>query len=246
MSTAPVPPPRDHPELGAAPIQSQLATAFRSARLHYRGVEQDEADIELLYRIRVDPASGLSADPSWPRPYTRVAAKNFVKILEQNILSVIIELAPSNEQRRLDEEPGTRPKHDISARLAAGRQGQDEPKPIAIGYISLFACFGSGPTQNRIAEMAVMLLPQYQGHGYGAEAIRWILDWAFDMGGLHRVRLETFSWNTQAIRTYEAVGFERVGAEKEVVWRAGRWWDNIIYGVLDRDWQRIKDERKAK
>ena len=106
-----------------------------------------------------------------------------------------------------------------------------------VGLVCLWPCYASQPTPSRLAEMGIDILGPYQQQGYGSEAMRWVLDWAFEMGGLHRIRLQVFSWNTRAIRAYERVGFERAGVEPEAVWCAGKWWDVVTYGILDRQWQ---------
>jgi RimJ/RimL family protein N-acetyltransferase len=200
--------PQDHPELGHDPLAARLSKTFTSARLVYRGIEMDDA--EFLYRIKSDPESAINASAGWPRPFTHDAAKDFMKIFEKNVISVVVELPE-------DRTP--------------------------IGLVCLWNVYGSDPTPSRLAEMGVDILAPYQGHGYGSEAIRWVLDWAFEMAGLHRIRLHVFSWNTKAIRAYERVGFERAGVEREATWCAGRWWDLLTYGILDREWQQIKERK---
>ncbi|HWI63240.1 MAG TPA: GNAT family protein, partial [Symbiobacteriaceae bacterium] len=47
--------------------------------------------------------------------------------------------------------------------------------------------------------------------GYGQDALRLILQFAFGKMGLHRVELHVFDFNERAIACYERVGFVREG-----------------------------------
>ena len=75
-----------------------------------------------------------------------------------------------------------------------------------------------------------------QGKGYGAEALRLLLDYGFATLGLHRVGLDVYSNNERAIRCYEKVGFRREGVRREARWWAGRWWDILDYAILEHEW----------
>jgi RimJ/RimL family protein N-acetyltransferase len=61
----------------------------------------------------------------------------------------------------------------------------------------------------RFCTLGITLAAQYQGKGYGAEAINWTLDWAFRVAGMHAVRLVVFSFNERAVRLSERLGFIR-------------------------------------
>lgn len=73
------------------------------------------------------------------------------------------------------------------------------------------------------------------GQGCGTEATRLILDYAFDVVGLHRVTLEVFDFNTRAQRVYEKCGFVREGLQREALYWDGRWHDTIDMAVLEGD-----------
>jgi RimJ/RimL family protein N-acetyltransferase len=76
--------------------------------------------------------------------------------------------------------------------------------------------------------------PAYLGRGYGTEAIRLALTYAFSTG-LHRVSLRVLASNTRAIACYRKCGFLEEGRERESAFINGRWEDDIIMGVLDRE-----------
>ncbi|GAA4527093.1 GNAT family N-acetyltransferase [Amycolatopsis samaneae] len=76
------------------------------------------------------------------------------------------------------------------------------------------------------------------GRGYGTEATRLLLDYAFDVVGLHRVGLEVFDFNTRARRVYEKCGFTAEGVLREALRWDGEWHDVIRMGVLAGDRRR--------
>jgi RimJ/RimL family protein N-acetyltransferase len=75
-----------------------------------------------------------------------------------------------------------------------------------------------------------------RGHGYGAEALRLALDFAFRELNLHRVQLTVFSYNTAAIALYEKLGFQREGAYREFLHRDGLRYDMYLYGLLRHEY----------
>ncbi|KAF1969263.1 acyl-CoA N-acyltransferase [Bimuria novae-zelandiae CBS 107.79] len=97
---------------------------------------------------------------------------------------------------------------------------------------------------HRHTEIGLDILPAYQGKGYGSEAIRWALDYAFRRAGLHRVRIRAFEWNTGACRLYERLGFVLEGREREACWHEGRFWDEVRFGMLEGEWRAMVEEEK--
>lgn len=79
--------------------------------------------------------------------------------------------------------------------------------------------------------------PADWGHGYGTDAMRVLLRFAFTELNLHRVSLQVFGYNTRAIRSYEKAGFKREGAERQYLQRDGRRWDIVYMGALRSEWQ---------
>ena len=86
---------------------------------------------------------------------------------------------------------------------------------------------------HRSAELQIRLGdPAERGHGYGTEATRLLLDFAFKDLNLHRVYLYVFSTNTIAIRLYEKVGFVCEGTLRRAAHIDGRYVDVIVLGIL--------------
>ena len=74
--------------------------------------------------------------------------------------------------------------------------------------------------------------------GYGTEAMKLVLDYCFNTLNLHRVALEVFEFNERAIKCYEKVGFKKEGIAREVVYKKGRYWNNVKMGILKQEWSK--------
>lgn len=78
--------------------------------------------------------------------------------------------------------------------------------------------------------------PALRGQGIGSEAMRLLLDFAFNELNLRRVQLTVFSYNDAAIRLYEKLGFRREGVFREFLMRDGQVYDLLLYALLRREW----------
>jgi ribosomal-protein-alanine N-acetyltransferase len=75
------------------------------------------------------------------------------------------------------------------------------------------------------------------GHGYGTEATRLVLAYAFDTLQLHRVDLRVLAVNRRAIASYEKCGFVREGVERDSALIDGVWHDDLIMSILEHEWR---------
>ncbi len=77
----------------------------------------------------------------------------------------------------------------------------------------------------------------YWGKGYGSDAMRIILRYAFMELNLRRISLDVFEYNPRAIKSYEKVGFSHEGRMRQFLNRDGRRWDLIFMGILKEEWE---------
>lgn len=77
--------------------------------------------------------------------------------------------------------------------------------------------------------------PSVRGRGYGTEAGRAVIDWAFDTVGLHRVSLEVYAFNPAAQRSYEKIGFVVEGRARDALRWDGSWTDAVLMAMLATD-----------
>ena len=75
------------------------------------------------------------------------------------------------------------------------------------------------------------------GKGLGREVIGLVLSHAFGKLRLHRVDLRVLEYNERAIRCYRACGFVEEGRERESARVGEAWYDDIIMGILAREYQ---------
>jgi RimJ/RimL family protein N-acetyltransferase len=75
------------------------------------------------------------------------------------------------------------------------------------------------------------------GQGYGAEAMRLLLGYAFDHLNLHSVRLTVFAFNSRAIALYRRLGFKEAGRWRDGLRREGRFHDVILMDILENEFR---------
>ena len=93
------------------------------------------------------------------------------------------------------------------------------------------------------AEIGYSLHRGYWGHGYATEAARSLLEFAFTELGLHRVFADCHPENSASVRVLERLGMRREGHLRENDWFQDRWWDTLIYALLEDEWRAIKVHR---
>jgi RimJ/RimL family protein N-acetyltransferase len=71
-----------------------------------------------------------------------------------------------------------------------------------------------------------------RGRGYGKEAVRLLLDFAFRDLNLHRVELTVLAGNEPAIRLYESTGFVREGTLRQAAHIDGRYVDLVVMAII--------------
>lgn len=187
-----------------------MTTFHQSPRLIYRAI-QGSKDDEFFHQLLSDPsvwenASTLLCLPIGPKVTTEIRTT----AVESGVLSVIICKKGSDND---NDSATTTPIGALT--LNTGQQLE---------------------THNRAAKMGIMIKPEFQSHGYGSEAIKWALEWAFVHAGLHRVALIVAEWNERAIKVYENLGFVLEGRRREALWKEGKWWDSLDMGILSREW----------
>lgn len=86
-------------------------------------------------------------------------------------------------------------------------------------------------------EIAVTVVPQFQGQGFGDEAVRALLDILFRKEGKRRVFASVDPENTAAVALFKGVGMRVEAHFVENLWFKGRWADDMIFGLLAREYK---------
>lgn len=90
----------------------------------------------------------------------------------------------------------------------------------------------------RTADLGFEIAPEHWGCGYGTEAARAMVGFAFDELHLNRVWAECVPENAASRRVLEKLGMRCEGRLRETQWYKERWWDTLVYGVLEDEWRR--------
>jgi RimJ/RimL family protein N-acetyltransferase len=134
---------------------------FSSDRLIYRALEDTTENKEHFRNVMLnDPNTVGQSVNRLLKPLTSADVDRSFSGASESFLSVIMYLKPE----------GAHP---------------SSPTTPPVGWLSL----DSHPTSrhHRSCTMGITISTDYQGQGYGTEAIIWALDWAFRIAGMHAV-----------------------------------------------------------
>ncbi len=81
------------------------------------------------------------------------------------------------------------------------------------------------------------LRPCHWGKGYAAEALREVLRYAFEEGGVLRVACGCVAENGASERVMQKAGLLRECERKQCVWQNGKLMDRVDYRLLRDEWQ---------
>ena len=86
-------------------------------------------------------------------------------------------------------------------------------------------------------EVGYVFNPAYHGRGYATEAVGALLRLGFEGLGLHRIAGHLDARNTASARVLERAGLRREAHLVENEFVKGEWADELIYGILRREWE---------
>lgn len=90
----------------------------------------------------------------------------------------------------------------------------------------------------RHAEIGIALRSERRGQGYGTDALRLLVEFAFTRRNLRRVYLVALASNAAALAAYAKVGFAEEGRHREHCWVRGRYEDEVAMGLLRSEWRK--------
>lgn len=189
---------------------------FRSNTLIYRPLEKNPEDRAFYQQTLLsDPSTYARGTNALLRPPTLESIDKSLGGIVQSLLAVMICL-PMDAQEK------------------------EHAKPTPVGWVHLDAHPLS--RHHRSCTLGITMAASYQGKGYGTEALKWTLDWAFGVAGMHAVRLSCFSFNERAVRLYERLGFVREGVNREAYYYDCIWHDRILFSMLEKEWIALKSK----
>lgn len=84
---------------------------------------------------------------------------------------------------------------------------------------------------------------EFQGRGFGSDALAVLLDFAFGELRLERVWLDVYDFNARAIRSFEKNGFVHEGRQRRARYQRGRYYDVLRMAILRDEWAALERPR---
>ena len=108
----------------------------------------------------------------------------------------------------------------------------DKKTDTHIGNVGLYAINWVA----RSAEYRIIIgEKKYYGKGYGTEAAKLVIIYAFDKLNLNKVSLGVNAENKAAIKSYKNAGFIEDGRLRQEIYRNGRYYDAITMSILKEE-----------
>jgi RimJ/RimL family protein N-acetyltransferase len=87
------------------------------------------------------------------------------------------------------------------------------------------------------AEIGFEFHPAHWGRGYATESARLLVAFGFEELGVDRIGARCLAENRSSLRVLERLGMRLEGRLRQNEWFKGRWWDTLIYGMLEDEWR---------
>ena len=83
---------------------------------------------------------------------------------------------------------------------------------------------------------------EYQDKGYGTEAARLLIDYAFRKLNLNRLESIVLAYNNRSIRVLTKLGYKKEGCCRKCVLKNGKFEDVLIFGLLRHEYYTQKNK----
>ena len=90
------------------------------------------------------------------------------------------------------------------------------------------------------ADIGYELDPKHWNHNYATEATHAIVDFGFSHFGVHRIWANCVADNLGSAHVLEKLGMKLEGRLREKEFYKGKWWDTLLYSILEDEWQMHK------
>jgi len=165
------------------------------------------------------------------RPIQRADLARLWELLEDFEVALLSETGPvlpvslARYEARFDQEAAEPPRDQTWFAVEADQQ--------VIGQIGLYRI----DHFNRRCELGISLGRAYWGKGFGQDAVRTLVDYAFMHLNMNRVSLQVLADDPRALGAYRKVGFVEEGRLRQQAWVQGRFEDELLMAVVREDWE---------
>ena len=92
--------------------------------------------------------------------------------------------------------------------------------------------------KDRVGEVGIFIGEEdKRSNGYGAEALKLLLDYGFNYQNLNNIMLTVMSFNERAIKCYKKVGFKEFGRRRQCYFLNGKYYDRIYMDILANEFE---------
>jgi RimJ/RimL family protein N-acetyltransferase len=89
---------------------------------------------------------------------------------------------------------------------------------------------------SRTCELGIGIGRAYWGKGFGQDAVRTLVDYAFEHLNMNRVGLYVLAEDPRAVGAYRKAGFVEEGRIRQHAWVRGTYEDELVMSVLREEW----------
>jgi ribosomal-protein-alanine N-acetyltransferase len=89
------------------------------------------------------------------------------------------------------------------------------------------------------AEIGFEFAPEHWGRGYATESACLLLAFGFEELNMHRIWARCLAENQRSSRVLRKLGMQLEGRLRQNEWFKDRWWDTLLYGMLEDEWRQI-------
>jgi len=93
---------------------------------------------------------------------------------------------------------------------------------------------------NKQVEIGCTLNKYFQNKGYATESMKIVIDYLFKKLNKHRIIASIDPGNKRSVQLVERIGFRKEAHFVESLLMNGKWVDDLIYALIEKDWEKIK------
>lgn len=81
---------------------------------------------------------------------------------------------------------------------------------------------------------------EFWNNGYGTEAIKLLISYAFEQLNLRRVSSCVYDFNEKSLGIHRKFGIKEEGRRREAIFKNNRYADVIEFGLLKKEWEKFQ------
>ncbi|WP_454052026.1 GNAT family N-acetyltransferase [Clostridium sp. Marseille-Q7071] len=91
--------------------------------------------------------------------------------------------------------------------------------------------------KNSVATVGIFIGDKsYLGKGYGTDAMKVLINFIFEEMNINKIKLNVYSFNERAVKSYEKCGFKKEGLLRKEIFRHGKYHDEVVMGILREEY----------